>query len=153
MDIIQIFDEYIYPVFLIFIINLFLINYLNVDSQKSPKINHCSWGILEVEGNITPFKDAKLYPGGSREWDWNETGTRHVPGIQPADLEELVQHGARIIILSQGFYQRLQVSPETLKWLDKKGITYQILQTEKAIKIYNQLRKDHSVGGLFHSTC
>jgi len=144
----QIFDDWICLTFLIFIINR-----LNVESQKSPKINHFSWGILEVEGNIKPFKDAKLYPGGSREWDWNETGTRHVPGIQPNDVEELVQHGAQIIILSKGFYQRLQVSPETLKWLDKKGISYQILQTEKAIEIYNQLRKDHSVGGLFHSTC
>ena len=76
-----------------------------------------------------------------------------MPGIQPNDVEELVQHGAQIIILSKGFYQRLQVSPETLKWLNKKGISYQILQTEKAIEIYNQLRKDHSVGGLFHSTC
>ena len=84
MDIIQIFDEWICPIFLIFIINR-----LNVDSQKSPKINHFSWGILEVEANTKPFKDAKLYPGGSREWDWNESVTRHVPGIQPADVEEL----------------------------------------------------------------
>ena len=144
----QIFDERICPTFLIFIINRPI-----VDSQKSPKINHFSWGTLEVEGNIKPFKDAKLYPGGSREWDWNETGTRHVPGIQPADVEELVRNGAQIIILSKGFYQRLQVRPETLKWLDQMGIPYQILQTEKAIEVYNQLRKDHSVGGLFHSTC
>ncbi len=48
---------------------------------RSPKITHLSWGRLEVEGQDGPFKDAKLYPGGAREWDWNETGTSHEPGI------------------------------------------------------------------------
>jgi len=35
---------------------------------------------------------AKLFPGGLREWDWRETGTRHVPGIQHADVQELIEH-------------------------------------------------------------
>ncbi|MGH9762729.1 MAG: hypothetical protein ACREDR_38155 [Blastocatellia bacterium] len=48
----------------------------------SPRINHISWGRMEVEG-IGSGKDFKLYPGGGREWNWNETGTQHVPGIQP----------------------------------------------------------------------
>jgi hypothetical protein len=52
---------------------------------KSPRISHLSWGHIEVEGH-PPFKDAKIFPGGAREWDWRETGTRHVPGIQPADV-------------------------------------------------------------------
>ncbi len=38
---------------------------------------------LEVEGRQT-FKDAKIFPGGPRGWDWRETGTSHVPGIQCA---------------------------------------------------------------------
>ena len=53
----------------------------------SPRITHLSWGRLEVEGREAAFKDAKLFPGGARTWDWNETGTRHMPGIQPADVE------------------------------------------------------------------
>ena len=47
-------------------------------------ILHLSWGHVEVEGYPT-FKDTKVFPGGAREWDWRETGTGHVPGIQPAD--------------------------------------------------------------------
>jgi hypothetical protein len=38
-------------------------------------------GRLEVEGKAEPYRDAKLFPGGSREWNWRETGTEHVPGI------------------------------------------------------------------------
>ena len=53
---------------------------------RSPKILYLSWGRLEVEGQDYPFKDAKLFPGGAREWDWKETGTGHEPGIQLTDV-------------------------------------------------------------------
>ena len=64
-----------------------------VDEKHSPRINHVSWGQLDVEGRPELYRDAKLFPGGSREWDWRETGTEHVPGIQPADVQELLDHG------------------------------------------------------------
>jgi len=118
----------------------------------SPKINSISWGKLITEDQIK-YKDAKLYPGGSREWDWNETGTHHVPGIQPADVEELLEHGADIVILSKGFDERLQVCSETIDLLQNKGIDFYILQTEKAVEKYNELTENQAVGALIHSTC
>jgi hypothetical protein len=83
---------------------------------RSPRITHLSWGRVEVEGGRS-YKDAKLFPGGSREWDWSETGTQHAPGIQPADVDELLEHGATVIVLSKGMDQRLQVDPGTLQML------------------------------------
>ena len=50
------------------------------------------------------LKDAKLYPGGARAWDWRETGTRHDPGIQPTDVAELLDHGAEVVVLSTGVF-------------------------------------------------
>jgi hypothetical protein len=44
---------------------------------------------MEVEG-LESGKDFMLYPGGGRPWDWSEHGTRHQPGIQPADVQSLV---------------------------------------------------------------
>lgn len=123
------------------------------DERTSPKITKLSWGVLGVEGSERPFKDAKLYPGGAREWDWNETGTRHEPGIQPADVEELLAHGARVVVLSKGINRRLQVMPETLRLLEEKGIEFHVLQTEKAVRRYNELREHEAVGALIHSTC
>jgi len=38
-------------------------------SNRSPRINHVTWGRLEVDGEAEPYKDAKLFPGGSREWN------------------------------------------------------------------------------------
>jgi hypothetical protein len=123
-------------------------------TDASPRITHLSWGRLEVEGQEAAFKDAKLWPGGAREWDWNETGTRHRPGIQPADVRELIDHGAEVIILSKGVNERLQVKPETLVLLDEHGVDADVLQTEQAVERYNALQAEgKAVAGLFHSTC
>jgi hypothetical protein len=123
-------------------------------TPSSPHIDRVSWGRLEVNGGAQSFKDAKLYPGGARAWDWNETGTSHVPGIQPADVDELLDRGARVVVLSKGMNERLQVKPETLKMLDEKGIDVHVLQTKDAVARYNELQEDgEPVGGLFHSTC
>lgn len=119
----------------------------------SPRIRRVAWGRIEVEGAEAPYKDAKLWPGGSREWDWNETGTRHEPGIQPADVQELLAKGARTIVLSRGVQRRLQVRPDTLEMLEGKGVAAHVLPTEEAVRLYNELREKEAVGGLFHSTC
>ena len=124
-----------------------------MDSIKSisPAITNLKWGQIEVENK--QYKDVKLFPGGSREWDWRETGTHHRPGIQVADVSELLEKGAEVLILSQGMWNRLQVDPQTLQILQDKGIEVHILQTELAAKLYNNLRENYLVGGLFHSTC
>ncbi len=106
-----------------------------------------------MHGQERPFKDAKLFPGGAREWDWNETGTRHVPGIQLADVEELLDRGATVIVLSRGIEGRLQVRDETLSALRDRSVAVHVLQTEEAVRVYNDLRQTEAVGGLFHSTC
>jgi len=121
--------------------------------NRSPAITHCSWGRLEVDDGAQRFKDAKLYPGGARAWDWGATGTSHVPGIQIADVEELLAQGSETVILSQGVHERLQVQEETLAYLKAHGIETHVLQTEEAVRRYHQLRQEQHVGGLFHSTC
>jgi hypothetical protein len=120
---------------------------------NSPKITHLSWGRLEVEGQSSPFKDAKLFPGGSREWDWNETGTDHEPGVQPADVEELLERGATAVVLGRGFYERLQVRPEPLQKLEESSVIAHVEQTEEAVRLYNELSESERVGALIHSTC
>ena len=121
--------------------------------ERPPKITESSWGRVIIEGSPTPFKDVKLFPGGAREWDWNETGTRHVPGIQPADISELLNNGAARVILSTGREQRLQVKAETYEWLSEQGIRADVLPTSEAIELYNQLIETYPVGALIHSTC
>ena len=83
----------------------------------------------------------------------NGTGGRRGPGIQPADVQELLDHGAKIIVLSRGMKECLHVPRETLDFLKKREVAAHILPTTKAVELYNQLAETEPVGGLFHTTC
>jgi len=121
--------------------------------KSSPRIKQVAWGKLEVDGVAQPYKDAKLFPGGSKEWNWRETGTGHQPGIQPADVQELLEHGATVVVLSRGMQQCLNVPRETIDFLKERQVTAHVLPTQEAVEIYNKLAETQRVGGLFHTTC
>lgn len=125
---------------------------LVTSNPLSPRIVAVEWGSIDVEG-VGTVKDAKLFPGGGRAWDWSETGTRHDPGIQPADVQELLDHGATAIVLSRGMDLQLRVAPATLALLEERGVTVYVAQTRDAVRAYNELAAHTPVGGLFHSTC
>lgn len=126
---------------------------MSVEDLRSPRIARISWGRMEIAG-VGAGKDFKLWPGGGREWDWRETGTRHVPGIQPADIEELIEHGSETVVLSRGMLLMLRTCPETLALLERRRIPVQVAETKAAAEIYNRLAAaGEPVGGLFHSTC
>ena len=125
-----------------------------VSKHISPRIEKQSWGKLQIEGEPQKLKDAKLFPGGARTWDWNESGTRHNPGIQWADVEELVEKRAKVVVLTKGVEKALNVPQATIDALEEQGITVKVAQTEEAVNLYNELvEKGEAVGGLFHSTC
>ena len=119
-----------------------------------PRVSRLEWGRLEIEGSGGPFKDAKLWPGGAREWDWNETGTRHAPGVQVADVEELVEHGARAVVIGRGMLGRLEVPAATRDALAARGIELHAAKTPEAVETYHRLRTEApGVGALLHTTC
>ncbi len=120
--------------------------------SRSPRISHISWGRMDVDG-LGAGKDFKLYPGGGRSWDWRETGTHHVPGIQPADVGELLERGSKVVVLTRGMELALETCPETLQLLSDRGIPVHVRETREAVALYNELAEDEAVGGLFHSTC
>jgi hypothetical protein len=122
------------------------------EMPPSPRISQIFWGRMVVEG-VGEGKDFKLYPGGGRKWDWRETGTQHVPGIQPADVVELLDRGATVVVLSRGMQLALETCPETIRFLEQRGITVHVKETREAVDLYNELAKTQAVGGLFHSTC
>jgi len=120
---------------------------------KSPEIIGSGWGKMRVEG-LPAGKDFKLWPGGGRSWDWGEHGTGHGNGIQVGDVEELIANGCQIVILTSGRFKRLKIPPQTIAFLEQRGIDVRVTETEKGIELYNELaRRGEPVGGLFHSTC
>lgn len=127
--------------------------------KPSPRIIDHGWGCITVarhepSAGDLELKDAKLWPGGARAWDWTETGTDHDIGVQPDDVRELLEHGANHVILSRGREQRLHVHPDTEALLRERGITYAVLPTSSAIDRYEHLRESGTaVGALIHTTC
>jgi len=119
-------------------------------------ITHLSWGRMEVaiNGQTLTFKDCKVWPEGAAKWDWNMTGTHHQPGIQPVDIEEILEHGVEVMVLSRGMQLMLHTCPETEQLLRAGGIEYHIEETNRAVALFNQLvQQGKKVGGIFHSTC
>ncbi len=127
-----------------------------MNGKNSAEITRVAWGEIEVAiGDRTHrFKDCKIWPGGAVEWEWNQTGTRHQPGIQPADLEEILAHDVEIVVLSRGMAGRLRIKADTEQLLKSKNIEYHIEKTRRATDLFNELaKKGKKVGGIFHSTC
>ncbi len=118
----------------------------------SPRVTKLSWGKIEIDGNLV-FKDVKLFPGGCRKWNWRETGTSHSPGIQYSDVQELIDNGAKIVILSRGVLGRLKVQKEVVEKLESDGFIVHVLKTKEAVKLYNDLSNSEAVGALIHTTC
>ena len=117
------------------------------------QIESCSWGNIKVSGGQS-FKDCKIWKNKAKEWDWNITGTRHIPGIQFSDVEEILSNNVDVLVLSKGMENRLQVPDDTINAIKDRGVKVYIEQTENAVKLYNQLvTQGINVGGLFHSTC
>lgn len=120
--------------------------------KPSPLVTSVVWGHIEIAG--ARHKDAKVFPGGAREWDWNETGTRHVPGIQAADAEELIANGADVVVLSRGMQLVLEVPAGTIEELERRGIEVVVAETREAVQRLNNLAASgRRVGALLHSTC
>jgi hypothetical protein len=119
---------------------------------RSPHIQQIAWGSTDVEG-IGRLKDVKLWPGGGREWDWRETGTQHVPGILPADVQELIDRGSEVVVLSRGMELRLHTAPETVDLLERLGVEVHIAESKAAADLYNMLAETRPTGCLIHSTC
>jgi hypothetical protein len=122
------------------------------DLDRSPRILDLSWGRMDVEG-LGVGKDFKLFPGGGRLWDWSLSGTQHEPGILRRDVDELLNNGATVVVLSQGMEQLLQVPRSTIEYLEERGIVVHVAPTREAARLYNELATGETVGGLFHSTC
>ena len=131
------------------------------EANNQPTITHLEWGKVQVKHpdgteilyDSQTAKDCKIFPDGSIGWDWNLTGTRHRPGIQIADVKDIVDK-VDVLILTRGVLGVLQIKAETLEYLDSLGKKYHCALTNDAVKLYEELvEKGEKVGIILHSTC
>ncbi|HWU91485.1 MAG TPA: MTH938/NDUFAF3 family protein [Kofleriaceae bacterium] len=115
-------------------------------------IDSFRWGQI-IDSSGRAFKDARLFPGGAEEWDWGATGTRHNPGIQIADLSDLLVMKPDVVILSRGVNLVLQVPQATIDFARSHAGTVLVLQSKEAVAEYNRRISNERVVALIHSTC
>jgi ankyrin repeat protein len=128
---------------------------LDADLQSdraNPLIGSFGWGRIE-DSSKRVFKDARLYPGGAAGWDWTRTGTHHQPGIQFADVEDLLSLRPATVILTRGVNLVLEVPERTVERVREAGPEVLVLQTEDAVREYNRRVRTERVVALVHSTC
>ncbi len=113
--------------------------------------------IVRMDDREFEFKDCKVWPGHCEEWNWNLTGTRHVPGIQVTDLQDMATK-VDYLILTSGYRGALKTKSETLDYLDYcrkyNGLIFFNMLTPEGVNLYNRLSAvGKKVGILVHSTC
>ena len=122
-------------------------------SAVSPRILSLGWGKMDVE-KLGQGKDFMLWPGGGKPWDWDAHGTSHSRGIHLDDVKELIEHDAKIVVLTRGMFMRLRVTDRVKQYLEKMKIEFVVVSTKEGVRLYNQYVDDNKpVAGLFHSTC
>ena len=77
-----------------------------------------------------------------------ETETSHRPGIQIVDVQELLEHGSKVVVLSRGMAECLHVPRDTLDFLKERQIAVHVLPTQHAVALYNKLAQTEAVVGL-----
>lgn len=100
------------------------------------------------------FRDCKIRPYGASEWRWEETGNHHVPGIQPADIRDILADHPDVMILTRGILLRLKICPEAEELLNMSGVERYFTETRRAVRLYNRLAdQGKRIGGVFRTTC
>lgn len=122
--------------------------------QEQFGITKAKWGLIEFGFGKPSFTDAICNWLGHYEWNWQETGTHHSPGIQVADIIKICDEGTELLILSTGYKDMLQIAHESIEYLQQRKIPYVVLNTEQATRKFNhELYKGTKVAALLHSTC
>jgi len=120
--------------------------------MSSQRIDSIVWGTIRVGSKN--YKDVRMTPIDVQEWDWKKCDTQHDPGITPQEVQELLDTGADVIVLSKGMMEDLWVSWEALKLLSKSNADFIVTHTRNAVYLYNQyVDEGRKVAALIHSTC
>jgi Protein of unknown function (DUF498/DUF598) len=118
---------------------------------RPPRITHLSWGRIEGRRRAHLQGCEALAGRGARVGLGRDRPTTG-PGFS-LPMSRNSWSTAEVVVLCKDILRALQVCPETLELLKSKGIPAHVLQTEAAVRLYNELAEKQRVAGLFHSTC
>jgi hypothetical protein len=125
---------------------------------RVPEIQSYRFGQIVIDGT-THTKDVIILPDRVIGNWWRQEGH----ALYPGDLADIVDPSApagapsgirpQVLIVGQGAYGRMRVTPETRQVLQTAGIELIAQPTEEACQTYNHLREQRTVAAALHLTC
>lgn len=116
--------------------------------MNAPQIDNYQFGNIFIDGQLHT-KDVILLPDRVISSWWRQKG--HV--LQLADLKEVLAAPIQVLIVGQGAYSRMQISPEVIDAFHAHGIKLISLPTEQACQEYNRRSKTRKTAAALHLTC
>ncbi|MFC1468021.1 Mth938-like domain-containing protein [Verrucomicrobiota bacterium] len=108
-----------------------------------------SFGAMEIDGHLYT-SDLIILPDGTINADWwRAEGHR----LTREDISTLIVAKPEIIVAGTGKVGLMKPEPALESYLKEKGIQLEVMPTAEAVKRFNELARDHQVGGCFHLTC
>lgn len=112
------------------------------------KIEHYSFGRITIEGK-TYTSDVIIYPDKVDSSWWRKEGH----SLHIVDLKDVIPVKPEILIVGTGQSGVMIVPEETLSYLKAQDIEVHVTRTEKAVELFNKLRKDKKTVAALHLTC
>lgn len=111
-------------------------------------IEEYSFGFIKINGQ-TYNHDVQVGLNNEVKLWWRNQSHQ----IEKRDIEEVLSQNPEVIVIGTGEMGVAKVNEEVQKNIQSQGISLVIEPTTEAIKIFNSLKKDKKVAGLFHLTC
>ena len=113
-----------------------------------PRIESYRFGYILIDGQAHD-RDVIILPDQVIGGWWRKEG--HV--LHPEDLEAVFEAAPQVLVVGQGAYGKMRVTPETRRALSAAGIELVAAPTEEACQTYNTLRERRVVAAALHLTC
>ena len=114
----------------------------------TPFIDTYQFGNIVIDGQVHT-KDVILLPDRVITGWWRQEG--HV--LHLSDLEIVLNADLQELVIGQGAYNRMRISPEVEEALPVLGIKLISLPTKKACQEYNRRSQARNVAAALHLTC
>jgi len=112
------------------------------------QVDNYSFGNITIDGK-TYTSDVVIFPDHVNSSWWRKEG--HL--LQIADLKDILALRLPILVIGTGYYGVMKVPRETLDYLKANKIEVYVEDTQKAVKLYNDISSQKPTIAALHLTC
>ena len=113
-----------------------------------PHIDDYQFGKIVIDGSAYS-KDVILLPSQTIPNWWRKEGHK----LNISDLNQVLTVNPQVLVVGQGAYGRMEISPEVEAFLEANGIEMIALPTKEACLEYNRIAGNQVAAAALHLTC